>query len=126
MTPSTLHMTVRIIGLLLILALILSGGRTFKLIEKGLRRLWFGKSLKELMSKKTKKYKYSVTIKIVDNRTGNDADIYMESDKPESFSAIGKTIQASCDIMNMSKEDQRAVQRQIQQTVKEAFQAKNN
>ncbi len=66
-----------------------------------------------------KKLKYSLTIKLVDNTTGKDADVYMESnDSKKLADGAGKFIEAACNLVNLKPTELIEVQNSIQELIK--------
>lgn len=66
------------------------------------------------------KHKYTVSSHFVDNVTGKTADIFMSGDDPQKLgSSLGKFIEASCTLVNLSEAELHEVSVSIQNNLKE-------
>jgi hypothetical protein len=65
-------------------------------------------------------YNYSITTKIVDNKTGKHADIFISGNDPEKLGdGMSKFIQSSCMLVNMCKDDLNEVRLIIEEKIRE-------
>lgn len=73
---------------------------------------------KGLNPDKTRKQRYSIRTKLVDNITGKDAELYMDSDVPEKLGdSLNKFVQAACGLINLEDADLKEVQKNLETTL---------
>lgn len=63
------------------------------------------------------KHKFTITVKVTDNETGNHGDIVLHGDKPTSFEGAGQLLQATCDLINLNQEELEDVKRMTQELI---------
>jgi len=64
-------------------------------------------------------HRYTVKVKIVDNETKKTADIMLNGEDPEKIGdSLGSLIKASCDLINLNKEELEDVKEMVETLLK--------